>query len=224
MNAYVLSTKTGYKVISPINILFIWTSMLKILKENLLLLFGALLPILLIIFFTLAYVIPKHFVKSPQYDFLYLASAYSLDDVITQVTNGKLRIWIAPTIKNQTLPLPKLLRFKANIQSSIEVPIKLLPRASASGISTTEKEEFDLSELQDLRIDTKNIAPDGYKIEFSSLNEGGALNIIATNPYQSGFRIAKNGNIIKISNERNNQHKLQSIKIIGWILPQQDKK
>ena len=51
--------------------------MQKFIKDNIILVLGISLPVILVVIFILSSVIPKFFVRDPQYDFLFSDSQYS---------------------------------------------------------------------------------------------------------------------------------------------------
>lgn len=191
--------------------------MRRFLKENLILLIGISLPIFLVIVFYLAAVIPKMLVKPPQHDLLYLTTSYPHDGVTTEIKAGTLKIWVTPQVRKGTLPMPRLFRFNAKTQISTEIPIIL---STTPGIVVLDKrEELIIPTLKNLKLDTQAIGPDGYKAEISSPNVGGVTNLFLLNTKRT-LTISKNGNVINVSDEKNNIDGYKSIKFLGWIRSQ----
>lgn len=190
--------------------------MKRILKENLILIVGIALPILLVIVFYLAAVLPKMLVKSPKIDLLYLTTTYPHDGITTEVKDGSLKIWISPEVRKGSLPMPRLFRFSAKTLTSTEIPISL---STAPGIIIANKREaLSIPEIKDLKLDTQEIGPDGYKAEISSPNAGGVVNLFLLNTKRT-LLISKNGNVINVSDEKN-MDDYKSIKFLGWIRAQ----
>ncbi|MBP9763758.1 MAG: hypothetical protein KBD03_00390 [Gammaproteobacteria bacterium] len=188
----------------------------RALKENLILIVGIALPILLVIVFYLAAVLPKMLVKSPKIDLLYLTTTYPHDGINTEVIDGTLKIWISPEVQKGSLPMPRLFRFNAKTLTSTEIPINL---STAPGIVMTKKREaLNIPEIKDLKLDTQEIAPDGYKAEISSPNAGGVANLFLLNTKRT-LLISKNGKVINVSDEKNRDG-YKSIKFLGWIRTQ----
>lgn len=186
----------------------------RILKENLTLVVGVALPILLVIVFYFAAVLPKILVPSPKTDLLYLTTPYPHDGITAEVKDGILKIWITPEVRKGNLPMPRLFRFNAKIQTTTEIPITL---SSAPGIVVLNKrEELIIPDIKDLTLDTEDISPDGYKVEISSFNGSGVANLFLLNTKRT-LIISKNGNVINVSDDQNNIDKYKSIKFIGWI-------
>jgi hypothetical protein len=209
-------TKLYYKVISHTYFL-IGKRMKRALKENLTLIVGIILPILLVVTFYLAAVLPKIMVKSPEIDLLYLTTTYPHDGITSEVKDGTLKIWITPEVRKGTLPMPRLFRFNAKTQTTIEIPITL---STAPGIVVLKKrEEVIIPAIKDLKLDTQDIGPDGYKAEISSPNMGGVVNLFLLNTKRM-LVISKHGNIINVSDEKNNGDGYKSIKFLGWIRSQ----
>ncbi|HQW58532.1 MAG TPA: hypothetical protein PK583_06225 [Gammaproteobacteria bacterium] len=190
--------------------------MKRVLKENLILIVGIALPILLVIVFYLAAVLPKILVKSPKIDLLYLTSTYPHDGISTEVIDGTLKIWITPEVQKGSLPMPRLFRFSAKTLTSTEIPIHL---STAPGIIIANKQEMlSIPAIKDLKLDTQEISSDGYKAEISSPNTGSVANLFLLNTKRA-LLISKNGHVINVSDEKNkNSHKY--IKFLGWIRTQ----
>ncbi|HEV2524108.1 MAG TPA: hypothetical protein VGU44_03140 [Gammaproteobacteria bacterium] len=190
--------------------------MKRVLKENLILIVGIALPILLVVVFYLAAVLPKMLVKSPKIDLLYLTTTYPHDGITTEVKDGTLKIWISPEVRKGSLPMPRLFRFSAKTLTSTEIPISL---STAPGIVIANKSEvLSIPEIKDLKLDTQEIGPDGYKAEISSPNAGGVVNLFLLNTKRA-LLISKNGNVINVSDEKN-MDGYKSIKFLGWIRAQ----
>jgi hypothetical protein len=190
--------------------------MKRILKENLVLIIGIALPIFLVIVFYLAAVLPKILVKSPKIDFLYLTTAYPHDGITTEIKEGTLKIWITPEVRKGSLPMPRLFRFSAKTLTSTEIPISL---STAPGIMIAKKqEELIIPEIKDLKLDTQEMGPDGYKAETSFPSAGSVVNLFLLNTKRT-LLISKNGNVIHVSDEKN-MDGYKSVKFLGWILSQ----
>ncbi len=196
--------------------MIIGTTIKRILNENLIPVIGLALPILLIVIFYLAAILPKMLVKSPKIDFLYLTTAYPHDGITTEVKDGTLTIRITPEVQKGRLPLPRLFRFNAKTLTSTEIPIHL---SSVPGIVVANKNEvLNIPEIKELKLDTQEVGPDGYKAEISSPNAGGVANLFLLNTKRT-LLISKNGNVINVSDEKNNDN-YKSIKFLGWIRAQ----
>lgn len=189
--------------------------MRRFLKENLILVIGISLPIFLVVVFYLAAVIPKMLVKPPKTDLLYLTTSYPHDGITTEIKDGTLKIWITPQVRKGSLPMPRLFRFNAKTKTSTEIPITV---STAPGVIVANKqEELIIPDIKNLKLNTQNISPDGYKVEISSPNVGGVVNLLFLNTTKRTLIISKKGNVVNISEENNNLHGQKSIKFLGWI-------
>ena len=187
--------------------------MKRVLKENLILIVGAALPILLVVIFYFAAVLPKIFVKPPKIDLLYLTTTYPHDGITTEVKDGTLKIWITPEVRKGSLPMPRLFRFSAKTLTSIAIPISL---STTPGIVIVNKgNELSIPEIKDLKLDTQETGPDGYKAETSFPNAGSVVNLFLLNTKRA-LLISKNGNVINVSDEKN-MDGYKSIKFLGWV-------
>jgi len=192
-------------------------TMRTFVRENLILISGILLPILLVICFYLAALLPKLLVQPPQYDLLYLTSPYPHDGVNTEVVNGKLKIWVTPQVRKGELPMPRLFLFEAKTQSSREIPIPVSSLPTNTRPNT--KEAVVIPEIQSLTLDTRETAPDGYQAKIDAPNYGNLVSILVFSNYQRNFVISKRGNTINISDENSAISNYKSIKFLGWVIP-----
>lgn len=190
--------------------------MKRVVKENLILIIGISLPIFLVILFYLAAVLPKILVKSPKIDLLYLTTAYPHDGITAEIKEGTLKIWITPEVRKGSLPMPRLFRFSAKTMTSTEIPISLSPAPRI--LIAKKQEELSIPEIKDLKLDTEDIGPDGYKAEISFPNAGGVVNLFLLNTKRT-LLISKNGNVINVSDKKN-MDGYKSIKFLGWIRAQ----
>ena len=191
--------------------------MKKFLHENRILIIGLLLPIILVFIFEAAYLSPKLFIKPPQYDFLYITSPYPHDGARFEVVKNRLNVSVTQRVRNGRLPMPRLFLFQAKTLTSKEISIEI--PAIQHSKQAFHHEEIVIPELKNLFINTQDTAPDEYKVELSSPNLGGAINLILLNSYKRNFVINKNGNIINITNGIGCNEDCRVIKFIGWIIP-----
>lgn len=107
--------------------------MQKFIKENIVLVLGISMPLLLVGFFILASVLPAMFIENPRYDFLFSDGAYS--QMKFEVVNGKLQIKVtANQYGDRTTPA--LYRYSAATGKVQKLSIKL-PEIPAIATSVT---------------------------------------------------------------------------------------
>lgn len=86
--------------------------MYKFIKENIVLMLGISLPILLVAFFMIASSLPKYLVADPKYDLLFSDERYSYLEF--QVQQQKLYMKVDPTRYQYQKSLPHLYRYSAS--------------------------------------------------------------------------------------------------------------
>lgn len=86
--------------------------MYKFIRENIVLMIGICLPILLVAFFIIASSLPQYLVADPKYDFLFSDEKYSYLEF--QVEQQKLYMKVDPTRYQYQKSLPHLYRYSAS--------------------------------------------------------------------------------------------------------------
>ncbi len=195
--------------------------MTKFFKENLVLVLGVSLPILLIIFFAIATAIPKHLVDDPKYDFLFVSNYYnngSNSRLQFDVIDGKLKITHYRPKKNRLLSIPKLYRYNVQDGSVQEISVNL-PTSYASENDDDKGKEFIIDELKNLKLNTKSIAPDGYKFEASYRYNRGLLGgMFFYGGSRSGVAISKNARVVKVNRQMGGYYNSHYTKFLGWVV------
>lgn len=187
-------------------------SVKNFIKENLALTAGIVLPVMLVIFFFAASVIPKSLADPPQYELVFSGRKYNnnqpSDHVASYaVTNGVLHVKVIkaqnPDYQTNTLHIYDP---KTNIIRDITPPL--------DRIGT-----FAIKETAGATLDTANIAPDGYEFESGYDGSGGLPMTVfgGGGGYRDdGLRLQKNGYRFKIPYDKRNNY--YSAEFLGWIV------
>lgn len=188
------------------------------IKENLVLAIGLTLPILLIVLFFVATVIPKSMGVPPQYEMLFTVNQYDYQNkpdyfLDFKVKNKKLVVK-AKKIDDKTncCNTTKLMAYdgKNEIVREIAIDINKTGAAASAG-------EIVLDETKDLTIDTSAISPDGYALGDPNYNSGGLLGGLFGGGYQNnGYRLKKGGVSYKIPNAQADYY--NQLQFIGWVV------
>lgn len=171
-------------------------------QKNLSLIVGVSLPVLLVLLFWLAMVIPRLTVDDPQYD-LILASRYGLNgsrlngNVDFEVHNGALFAHFsrnpyelpADQVSPSGIPAPRLYYF-SSVEGSLREIRYSLPEDLAHGALAP------VDVLEGRELIAENVAPDGYRFDNSYRGSRGFLFIFGG--YRYNARIEKDGRTIKI--------------------------
>lgn len=193
--------------------------MKKIMKENLVLVIGLSLPILLIVLFFLATVLPKSLGQPPQYELLFTTLKYEYENspvylVDFKVVNHQL---IAKVKKNDDKDKhynsKKLMAYNAKTETVREISIDFANAAEMGGGN-----EVVLSETKDLKIDASFISPDGYQLEGSYYSSNGIVGgLFGGGNRNSGYRIKKGAVAYKVETAQPDYY-YSDFKFVGWII------
>jgi hypothetical protein len=194
--------------------------MKNFIKENLVLVVGLTLPLLLIVLFFVATVIPKAFGTPPQYEMLFSTSRYDYQDTPEYaldfvVKDQKLIVKAHKNNnKDQRGSHSKLLMaYDGKTETVREINIDLVKAASAAGGN-----EAVLEETGSWTIDTSRVSPDGYILDGPSYRDGGLVGGIFGGGYSnSGFRLKKGSVGYKIP-ETQGVYYYNQPHFIGWVI------
>ncbi|HEU4707729.1 MAG TPA: hypothetical protein VFS17_00275, partial [Methylophilaceae bacterium] len=143
-------------------------------RENLVLVMGISLPLLLVVLFFLTSVLPKSLATPPQYEMLFSVLRYDYQTATTPnfdfiVRDGVLMVRTGKSDSaNQPRYARKLLAYDGRNESIREIPYGLNEIGKLG-----EQAEMGLPETRGMRIDTSSRAPDGYSFEGPSYGGGG---------------------------------------------------
>ncbi len=202
---------------------------MRFIKENPALAAGIGLPVLLVIFFTLATVIPQWTVASPQYDLIFTVQDYQCIGGEAKVNfdsaGGKIKAkYSYPKKENNYVNCSDsqhLYRFNAKNMISREITFEL--PAKQDGIYDWQK--LEISELQNLQIDNNPIAPDGYRFSGKDGYYSGGIFPFGGYHSYNGMNISKNGRAIDLTPiNRERYYSYNNINFLGWVVSEGDKK
>ncbi len=166
-------------------------------KENIPLIIGIALPLLMIVFVAASIYVPRWFTDPPQYDFLYSNADYYRLDYDYEVVDGRLIKIYSATDRDIS---------ESDLLIIEEEAVFYLHDLSEN---ESEKISFDLA--SDLILDDSKESPDGYKIERGS---GGGM--FGNNNYNKLY-IKGNGSSRKLDLERGTGYRYYDFNFIGWI-------
>ena len=190
------------------------------LRKNLMIVVSITLPLLLVIFFALASLLPGLYTTPPAYDVL-----ISLQDrsssratpvkIQFAVRSGQLKAIVFKSEQAVDEYAPRLFRYSQSTAELQEVSIPI-PENLAE---LSQGYEISIPALAGLKVSDTLKAPDGY--EFRGRTRGGGLmtELFAGERSRTDVSIAKNGVVIRIrlpsSNARYNE-----VRLAGWIIGQ----
>jgi hypothetical protein len=190
--------------------------MIQLIRKNPALATGILLPVLLVILFSFAALVPKLLVDDPAYDFLFSVKSYSRENdreykFTVDKEQLKLQSRKVPESKGTGSNSYRLYWYEAATGHAHEIT---LPSASNGGNGWSS---LALPETDGWKISPELIAPDGYSLhnDFRRTSDLGL--IFFSGSQRSAIHIVKNGRIVSVTpptTERN----YYTPEFIGWIV------
>ncbi|MDD2933167.1 MAG: hypothetical protein PHO76_04715 [Methylotenera sp.] len=193
--------------------------MKNFIKENLVLVIGLTLPLLLIVLFFVATVIPKVMGTPPQYEMLFTTNHYDYQnpaDYLLEfaVKNQQLTIKVRKNeSKDKNYTSKKLMAYDGKTETVREIVVDIAKTTEA-----TTGNAVVLEETKNMAIDTSSISPDGYSLDGPSYGGSGLVGGFFGGGYRnSGFRLKKGGVGYQVPNTQQNTYYNQ-MQFIGWVI------
>jgi len=194
--------------------------MKKFIRENLVLVMGISLPLLLVLLFFLTSVLPKSLGTPPQYELLFSVVRYDYQTAASRdfefiVRDGVLKIRTGKNdSQNPTRYTRKLLVFNAAHDAVREIAYD---QGQISNLG--DQSEIVLPETQGLTIDTSSRAPDGYSFEGPNYSNGGLMSEVFFGGYRNqGYRIIKGKSAYRVPNSFGETYYAGNLQFIGWLV------
>ncbi|HSH72879.1 MAG TPA: hypothetical protein VK974_07465 [Methylophilaceae bacterium] len=191
-------------------------SIKALLKQNLALVVGLTFPILLIIIFLLATVIPKALGNPPQYELLFISSRFDFQntdeyDVDFSIKSNQLK---AKAMQNHDQNIghtvKKLIVYDGKTEAVKEINIDWSRIANRSN-------EVLLEETKSLKIDPSDTSPDGYMLDRPHYGNSGLLGgLFGGRSNDVGYRIKKGSVAYKLPVYEANYY--EQVQFLGWII------
>jgi hypothetical protein len=186
------------------------------IKENLVLVIGLALPVLLIVLFFVATVIPKRNGTPPQYEVLFSVQDYSGQNnkdylIDFKVKDKQLMIKTKKADdKNYSYNSKKLMAYNAKTEIMREITI--------DDSKFSDGGEMLLEETKSMTIDTAMLAPDGYMLENQGYSGTGLVGgLFGGSGRNTGYRLKKGSVGYKINTLQNNYY-YDQLHFIGWVI------
>ncbi|MDZ4097776.1 MAG: hypothetical protein U1E13_03635 [Methylophilaceae bacterium] len=193
-------------------------SLKNFVKQNLVLVMGMTLPLVLIMLFFIASVLPKSMSTPPQYEMLFTTNKYESQppEYIYNVVVKDAQLFIKVRKNdqpNKAYQSTRLMAFDGRTQSVREISIDI--------DSATDGASVLLPSTQGWKIDTTKTAPDGYVLEAPRYSGGSLLGGLFGTGYRNGeYRLKKDGVGYRIPNEQSGYHYYGQLEFVGWVLSQ----
>ena len=189
------------------------------IKQNFVLIVGISLPVLLVILFFVATVIPKSMTPPPQYELLFSTTRYDYQSPPTYnvdfvVRDGKLKGRISANNKQAVnYNHKKLMAYDGKTDSVREIAYDLPPMEGVADGS-----EVAIATAANLTIDTNSKAPDGYEFDGDGYRSGGFITgEFFGGGYRNGYRVKKGTVGYKIPMQ-DGYYYGYGLEFIGWVV------
>lgn len=186
------------------------------IKENLVLAIGLTLPLLLILLFFMATVIPKSLGTPPQYEMLFTTTKYDYQTkpeyvLDFNIKNQQLMVKAKKYDEKNNNNMSKLLMaYDGKTETVREIKI--------DESKLTEGNEVLLEETKSMSIDTGIISPDGFTLEGPNYGGSGLMGGLFGGGYRNGgYRIKKGGVGYKIPTLQPDYYYNQ-VQFVGWLV------
>jgi hypothetical protein len=189
--------------------------MKNFIKENLVFVIGLTLPLLLILLFFVATVIPKSMGMPPQYEMLFTIMRYDYQtkpeyQLDFNVKNKQLLVKSKKTDDKNAYSTRRLMAYDGKNETVREIAIDISKLTAGS--------EVVLEETKNLTIDTSAVSPDSYTLEGPNYSGSGLIGGLFGGGYRnSGFRLKKGSVGYKIPNQQQDYYYNQ-VQFVGWVI------
>lgn len=186
------------------------------IKENLVLVIGLALPVLLIVVFFVATVLPKMASTPPQYEVLFSVQDYSQKTKTDYIVDFKVK-------NNQLMVKTKKAEDKDSYYNSkklmaYDAKTEVMREISIDQSKFGDGAEIVLAETKNMTLDTAMVAPDGYMMENQQYNNNGLVGgLFGGGGRNSNYRFKKGSVGYKINTPQNNYYYDQLL-FIGWVV------
>lgn len=188
-------------------------------KENLVLVVGLSLPLLLIVLFFAATVIPKSMATPPKYEMLFTVMKYdyqnSPDYLLDYRVKDKHLVVKAKKNddKNKSNNLNVLMAYDANTDTLRDISVDAAKAADAA-----KDNEALVDETKGYEIDQSIISPDGYKLEGPNYGGGGLMGGLFGSGHSSNNYRIKKGSVAYKLPDVEQAYYYNQVKFIGWVI------
>jgi hypothetical protein len=196
----------------------------KFVRENLVLLAGIALPVVMMAGFLVASSLPQTLANPPQYDLVFFVDDYSSSNgntlpatVNLVVRNGTLVAQYVPATGNNAYGYwKKIYRFEAATRTIREIPFGL-----PSDVDTlTAMREEPVAGLEQVRLDTRLQAPDGYELSSDEYRGNGLIGDLFWRNGSGRPRLRNGASSVPLELASDTQYYTYgNIQFLGWVLP-----
>ena len=190
--------------------------MKNFIKENLVLVIGLVLPLLLIVLFFVATVIPKSLGTPPQYEMLFTTTKYDYQNkpeyiLDFNVKNQQLMVKAKKYDEKNYNNMSRLLMvYDGKTETVREIKIDVSKFSDGN--------EVLLEETKSMSIDTAAVSPDGYMLEGPNYGGSGLMGGLFGGGYRNGgYRLKKGSVGYKVPTMQPDYYYNQ-VQFVGWVI------
>ena len=189
--------------------------MMRLLRKNPMLAAGILLPVVVVIFFVLATMIPRWLVDPPGYDFVFTSMQGSNSgppvDLSFVVEGDRVRARVYKS-EQPYRNLPRLFLFEHATQSVREIPVTL--PADADDIENGEY--LVLPGLESRTVSTSRSAPDGYEVHGPNYRGGDFFPFYRARG-SNALTLSKSGAVFEVPEVGDGRMYYYNATFLGWL-------
>ena len=183
------------------------------IKQNFSMVVGVALPVLLVLFFWLATIVPKMWVEAPQHNLIFTSDHYDYNaqlhgTVRFDVKEGKLRAFFHEVGNQGYRQVPRLFYFNVTTESTREIVLDM-PADLTDGVA------IEIPEMESHKFSNETRSPDGYTFDNSYRGRHGIF--FGGGGYRYHSKIEKDGRAIKIPMPSGDSS-YQNLRFLGWDL------
>jgi hypothetical protein len=194
----------------------------KFVKENLVLLAGIALPVVMMIGFLVASSLPQTLANPPQYDLVFFTDDYSSNSngnlattVNLVVRDGTLVAQYVPAGENNYGYWKKIYRFEAATQTIREIPFGFPPDFS----TLTAMREEPVRGLEGVKLDTRLQAPDGYELSSNEYRSNGLIGDLFWRSSTDRPRLRNGASSVPLELASDTQYYTYgNLQFLGWVV------
>lgn len=194
------------------------TAMKEFIRKNLMIVVSITLPLLVILFFALASIIPGIFATPPEYDLL-----LSLHDRATPkashlkyefvIRSGQLKVELSKKDSNHYKGNPRLFLYQHESGEIKEISLQIPEDLG----DLTASKEIPVPEFADNKISDTLRAPDGYEFRGRSSGGGVMTELFGGGRNRTDVTIANGGAIIRVRLPTSD-HWYNNVHFVGWVV------
>jgi hypothetical protein len=183
------------------------------LKQHFSLAVGVALPVLLVLLFWIATVVPKLWVEPPQHDLIFTTDYYDYSALVKgtvrfDIKDGSLRAFFHRGGEQSYRQEPRLYYFNVKTESTRELTLDI-PE------DLTEGAAIKIPEMENRQFSNESRSPDGYSFDNSYRGRHGFF--FGGGSYRYQAKIEKDGRAMKIPIPSGGLSH-QNLHFLGWVL------